>query len=119
MPLPATVTIDPVALAAKLGVPPYEAVTVAAPAGRLDVVNAATPSTSVPVPITPFLPLKVTVPPFGTSPPGDRSPTVAVKVTDWPTAAEAVEARSAVEVGRAIDGPVATVAAARNGLPLG
>ena len=62
------------------------------PAARLEVVNAATPSTSVSLSIAPFWSLKVTVPPFGVAPPGDRSLTVAVNVTDCPRAAEAVEA---------------------------
>ena len=54
--------------------------------------NSATPLTSVAVPIVPPWSLKVTVPPFGVAPPGDRSVTVAVNVTDCPTTAEAVEA---------------------------
>ena len=39
------------------------------PAARLEVVNAATPSTSVALPIAPLWSLKVTVPPFGVAPP--------------------------------------------------
>ena len=76
------------------------------PAARLEVVNAATPSTSVSLPIAPLWSLKVTVPPFGVAPPADKSLTVAVNVTDCPRAAEAVEAISAVRVGRALDGPI-------------
>ena len=73
------------------------------PAARLEVVNVATPSTSVSLPIVPFWSLKVTVPPFGVAPPADRSLTVAVNVTDCPATAEAVEAISAVRVGRALN----------------
>ena len=54
------------------------------PAARLEVVNAATPSASVSLPIAPLWSLKVTVPPFGVAPPADRSLTVAVNVTDCP-----------------------------------
>ena len=52
------------------------------PAARLEVVNSATPSASVSLPIVPLWSLKVTVPPFGVAPPADRSLTVAVNVTD-------------------------------------
>ena len=45
---------------------------VSVPSGRLVVVNSATPLTSVAVPIVPPWSLKVTVPPFGVVPPGDR-----------------------------------------------
>ena len=38
------------------------------PAARLEVVNSATPLTSVAVPIAPPWSLKVTVPPFGSRP---------------------------------------------------
>ena len=68
------------------------------PAARLEVVNSATPLTSGALPIVPFWSLKVTVPPFGVAPPGDRSLTVAVNVTDWPEPLSTVEALSAVRV---------------------
>ena len=55
------------------------------PAARLEVVNVATPSTSVSLPIAPLWSLKVTVPPFGVAPPADKSLTVAVNVTDCPS----------------------------------
>src|SRR5246127_530217 len=48
-----TVTIVPVLLGAKSAVPPYEAETVSVPAARLEVVNVATPLTSVALPIAP------------------------------------------------------------------
>jgi hypothetical protein len=76
-------------------------VTVLVPAARLEVVKVATPSTSVSLSIAPFLSLKVTVPAFGVAP--DKSLTVAVNVTDCPSNAEAVEALSAVRVGRALN----------------
>ena len=72
------------------------------PAARLEVVNSATPLTSVALPIVPPWSLKVTVPPVGVAPPADRSLTVAVNVTDCPETAETVEALSAVIVGRAL-----------------
>ena len=70
------------------------------PAARLEVVNSATPLTSVALPIAPPWSLNVTVPPFGVAPPGNRSLTVAVNVTDWPMAAERSMPSSAVRVGR-------------------
>ena len=89
----------PVELAANSAVPPYEAVTVIVPAGRLEAVNVATPSSSVSLPIGPFWSLKVTIPPVGVAPPAVRSLTVAVKVGS-PELAEAV---IAVRVGRALN----------------
>ena len=99
-----TVTLVPVLLGAKSAVPPYEAETVCVLAVRLEVVNVATPLTSGSLPSVPSWSLKVTVPPFGVAPPGDRSLTLAVNVTDCPRAAEVVEAVSAVRVGRGLDG---------------
>ena len=81
------------------------------PAARLEVVNVATPLTSVALPIAPPWSLKVTVPPLGVAPPADRSLTVAVNVTDCPVTADAVEAVSAVRVGRAVDELMVTVTA--------
>ena len=68
------------------------------PAARLEVVNVATPLTSVALPIAPFWSLKVTVPPVGVGPPGDRSLTVAVKSGS----PESAEAEIAVRVGSAL-----------------
>ena len=73
------------------------------PNARLAVVNVATPLDSVSLPSVPFWSLKVTVPPLGVAPPAVKSLTVAVKVTDWPGPAAAVEAISAVSVGSALD----------------
>ena len=72
------------------------------PAARLEVVNVATPLDSVSLPSVPFWSLKVTVPPLGVAPPAVKSLTVAVKVTDWPWPAAAVEAISAVAVGAGV-----------------
>ena len=72
------------------------------PTARLAVVNVATPLDSVSLSSVPFWSLKVTVPPLGVAPPAVKSLTVAVKVTDWPWPAAAVEAISAVRVGRAL-----------------
>ena len=69
------------------------------PAGRLEAVNVATPSSSVAVPIAPFWSLKVTVPPVGVAPPAVKSLTVAVKVGS----PEIAEAMIAVRVGRALN----------------
>ena len=85
------------------------------PAARLEVVNSATPSTIVALPIDPPWSLKVTVPPFGVAPPPDTSLMVAVNVTDCPTAAEAVEALSAVTVVDSSTDPMSTVALTMRG----
>ena len=47
--------------------------------------------------------LNVTVPPLGVAPPGDKSLTVAVNVTDWPVTAEVVEAYMPVRAGSALN----------------
>ena len=70
------------------------------PTARLVVVNVATPLDSGSLASAPFWSLKVTVPPLGVAPPAVKSLTVAVKVTAWPWPAAAVEATSAVSVGR-------------------
>ena len=80
-----------------------EAETVIVPAARLEVVNVATPLTSVSLSSVPLWSLNVTVPPFGVAPPADKSLTVAVNVTDCPGSADAVEAISAVSVGKALN----------------
>ena len=71
-----------------------------APTPRLAVVKLATPLTSDSLASVPFWSLKVTVPPLGVAPPADKSLTVAMKVTDWPWPATAVEAMSARRGGR-------------------
>jgi hypothetical protein len=70
------------------------------PGDRPEVVYVARPSSSVALPIAPAWSRKVTVPPSGVAPPGDRSETVAVKVIDVPEDAVAI---NAVRVGRVLN----------------
>ena len=72
-------------LAEKLESLPYEAVTECDPAGRLAVLNVATPSVKVPMPSDVLPSLNVTVP-DGVPDPGAVAVTVEVNVTDAPVA---------------------------------
>ena len=87
------------------------------PAGRLAVMNVATPLTSVSMASAPFWSLKVTVPPFGVGPPGDTSLTIAVNVNGCPKTPDAVEALSAVVVAWLIVTVVLAVLGANSAVP--
>jgi hypothetical protein len=73
------------------------------PTARLEVVSVAAPLDRVALASVPFWSLKVTVPPLGVAPPAVKSLTFAVNVTGWPGPAAAVEAISAVRVGRPLN----------------